>query len=603
MAIQDLFGQSLKAVNVGLESFAESLRDQGVEAIHVDWRPPLEGYVEITHTQSGVDIDAANAEAVTRIRSGRPLLVGMGVAKDVIPGLGERMILHAGPPITWERMCGPTRGAVMGAAVYEGWAADYEQAAAMAAAGEFTFDPCHHHHTVGPMAGIVSPSMPVFIVQNETFGNLTYGTQNEGLGRVLRYGAYGEDVIERLKWMEETLYPALKAALKATGPIDLRSIIAQALHMGDEVHNRNRAATSLFIRQIAPALIETSTKKVAAEVLKFIDSNDHFFLNLSMAAMKAMLEPAEGIAGCTLVTVMARNGTDFGIRVASLPEQWFTAPAPIVQGLWLPGLHRRRRQPGHRRFVDHGDGRRGRLRDGGGPGDCALRRRDVVPGAERHAGNVPDHGGRARAVHRPRTQLPGDAARHRRAQGDGDGDSAVHQHRHRAQEAGRGHGRCGISARAAAVLRAGVQANSEGRIMNIDADSMPTPLSALRGCGRRLASLALFAIVPLLLLYIFGFSIKTSEEYACVLDTAERSAQVIEITGEPVTPGLFAWTSYFESGGGERQGQFSTSLSGPRGKGRLQAQFYRTPVGATLGIWVKAGGEESEVYNGAYPCP
>jgi len=337
MAIQDLFGQPLKAVNVGLESFAESLHAQGMEVIHVDWRPPLEGYVPLTHTPDGVDINAANAEAVARIRSGRPLLVGMGIAHNVIPDFGERMILHAGPPITWERMCGPTRGAIMGAAVYEGWADDYEQAAAMAAAGEFTFAPCHHHHTVGPMAGIVSPSMPVFIVQNETYGNLTYGTQNEGLGRVLRYGAYGDEVLAHLKWMETTLYPALKAALKATGPIDLRSLLAQALHMGDEGHNRNRAATSLLIRQLAPALIETATKKVAVEVLKFIDSNDHFFLNLSMAAVKAMLEPAEGIAGCTLVTVMARNGTEFGIRVAGMPEQWFTAPAPVVQGLWLPG--------------------------------------------------------------------------------------------------------------------------------------------------------------------------------------------------------------------------------------------------------------------------
>jgi len=337
MAIQDLFGQPLKAVNVGLESFAESLHAQGMEVIHVDWRPPLEGYVPLTHTPDGVDINAANAEAVARIRSGRPLLVGMGIAHNVIPDFGERMILHAGPPITWERMCGPTRGAIMGAAVYEGWADDYEQAAAMAAAGEFTFAPCHHHHTVGPMAGIVSPSMPVFIVQNETYGNLTYGTQNEGLGRVLRYGAYGDEVLAHLKWMETTLYPALKAALKATGPIDLRSLLAQALHMGDEGHNRNRAATSLLIRQLAPALIETATKKVAVEVLKFIDSNDHFFLNLSMAAVKAMLEPAEGIAGCTLVTVMARNGTEFGIRVAGMPEQWFTAPAPMVQGLWLPG--------------------------------------------------------------------------------------------------------------------------------------------------------------------------------------------------------------------------------------------------------------------------
>jgi len=345
MAIQDIFGQPLKAVNVGLESFAGSLRDQGVEVIHVDWRPPLEGYVAITHTPDGVDIDAANAEAVARIRSGRPLLVGMGIARDVIPGLGERMILHAGPPITWDRMCGPQRGAVMGAAVYEGWASSYEEAAAMAAAGEFTFAPCHHFHAVGPMAGIVSPSMPVFIVRNETFGNTTYSTQNEGLGRVLRYGAYGDEVLARLKWMETTLYPALKAVLKATGPIDLRSLLAQALHMGDEGHNRNRAGTSLLIRQLAPTLIERATKKVAVEVLKFIDGNDHFFLNLSMAAVKAMLEPAEGIAGSSILTVMARNGTDFGIRVAGMPGQWFTAPAPIVQGLWLPGFSEKDANP------------------------------------------------------------------------------------------------------------------------------------------------------------------------------------------------------------------------------------------------------------------
>jgi len=162
MAIQDLFGKSLKAVNVGLEAFAASLETQAVDVIRVDWRPPLENYKPLACAPGGEDIDVVNAAAVTRIRSGRPLLVGMGVARDVIPGLGERMLLHAGPPITWERMCGPQRGAVMGAAVYEGWAKSYEEAAAMAAAGEFTFAPCHHHHTVGPMAGIVSPSMPVF---------------------------------------------------------------------------------------------------------------------------------------------------------------------------------------------------------------------------------------------------------------------------------------------------------------------------------------------------------------------------------------------------------------------------------------------------------
>ncbi|HEY88555.1 MAG TPA: DUF1116 domain-containing protein [Thermoflexia bacterium] len=337
MAIQELFGQPLKAVNIGLESFTESLHDQGTAAVQVDWRPPLEGYVELTQTKDGIDVDAANAEALERIRTGRPLLVGMGIAREVIPGMGARMILHAGPPVEWERMCGPTRGAIMGAAVYEGWAESYAEAAEMAAAGEFEFDPCHHHATVGPMAGIVSPSMPVFIIKNETFGNVTYTTQNEGLGKVLRYGGYGDDVLKHLKWMETDLYPALASALAVTGPIDLRSLIAQALHMGDEVHNRNRAATSLLFRQITPAIIETSEKEVAQAVLKFIDSNDHFFLNLSMAALKAMLAAAEGINGSTVVTVMARNGTDFGIRLASMPDRWFTAPAPMVDGLWLPG--------------------------------------------------------------------------------------------------------------------------------------------------------------------------------------------------------------------------------------------------------------------------
>lgn len=337
MAIQSLFGQPLRAVNVGLESFAESLRDQGAETVSVDWRPPLAGYTTLSTTASGVDIDAANAEALQRIRTGRPRLVGMGIARDLIPGMGDRMILHAGPPVTWDRMCGPTRGAVMGAIVYEGWAPGYEEAAGLAASGAVAFDPCHHHHTVGPMAGIVSPSMPVFAVENETFGNTTFGTQNEGLGRVLRYGAYGDDVLAHLKWMETDLYPALRRTIHRTGPIDLRSIIAQALHMGDEVHNRNRAATSLFVRQVAPELIAATTKARAQEILRFIDSNDHFFLNLSMAAVKAMLEPAEEVEGSSLVTVMARNGTDFGIRVAGLPGEWFTAPAPIVDGLWLPG--------------------------------------------------------------------------------------------------------------------------------------------------------------------------------------------------------------------------------------------------------------------------
>ncbi len=338
MSIKDVFGKPITTVNVGLASMAKSLRDQGVPVVEVDWKPPAEGIPHLSYTRDGTDIDAANAEVCRRIQQGLPVLVGMGVAGQVIPGMHERMILHAGPPITWERMCGPQRGAVIGALIYEGIAQDESEAARIASSGGVEFSPCHHHHSVGPMAGVVSPSMPVFILENKTFGNYAYCTQNEGLGKVLRYGGMGPEVTARLKWMETDLYPTLDRALQSMPDgIDIRSLIAQALHMGDECHNRNRAATSLFLRAILPALARTNLdNERLARVIEFIDRNDHFFLNLSMPAGKAMLEPAEGVADSTIVTVMARNGTDFGIRVASMPERWFTAPAGRVQGLYFP---------------------------------------------------------------------------------------------------------------------------------------------------------------------------------------------------------------------------------------------------------------------------
>ena len=336
--INDLFGKELTVLNLGLASMAKSVSDQGVKVIDIDWQPPKYGVTRLHRTKVGVSMDEANQEVVERIRRGQAFLVGMGIAKDVIPGMHKRMILHAGPPIEWKRMCGPTRGAVMGALIYEGLAADEAEAQKLAASGEIEYSPCHHHHTVGPMAGVVSPNMPVWILENKAFGNRAYCTLNEGLGKVLRYGGMGPEVYARLKWMETDLYPTLDRAL-GTLPngIDIKSLIAQALHMGDECHNRNRAATSLFLRAIGPALARTNKdNEVLAKVIEFIDRNDHFFLNLSMPAGKAMLEAAEGVAGSTIVTVMARNGTDFGMRLSSIPERWFTAPAGVVQGLYFP---------------------------------------------------------------------------------------------------------------------------------------------------------------------------------------------------------------------------------------------------------------------------
>ena len=283
-------------------------------------------------------ISTANKEALDRILSAQPTLVSVGKAGDDIPGMTKKTIFHAGPPVTWDKMSGPMQGAVIGGLIYERLASNEEEARALAASGDIMFDSCHHHNAVGPMAGVVTYSMPVWVIQNKTFGNYAYCTMNEGLGKVLRFGSFGEDVISRLDWMEKTLAPLLKEAIEITGEIDLKSLIAQILQMGDEGHNRNKAGTSLLIRQLAPAIVKTKfPEKDKVDVLEFLNSNDHFFLNLSMPACKCTMDPAGGIKYSTIVYTMARNGTEFGIRVSALGDKWFSAPAEIIDGLYFPG--------------------------------------------------------------------------------------------------------------------------------------------------------------------------------------------------------------------------------------------------------------------------
>jgi hypothetical protein len=227
------------------------------------------------------------------------------------------------------------QGAIAGAIVLEGWADNVEQAMRMAAHGEVALEPCHHHHATGPMAGIISPSMPVWIVENKTHGNRAYCNFNEGLGKVLRFGANHEDVLTRLRWMADVLAPVLRQALAMSGDIELKPMIAQALHMGDECHNRNVAASGLFFRRLASHLARLEK---GPEVLEFIAANDHFFLNLSMAACKSMLDAASDVPHSSMVTVMARNGVNFGIRLSGTGDRWFQAPANPVDGLFFPGF-------------------------------------------------------------------------------------------------------------------------------------------------------------------------------------------------------------------------------------------------------------------------
>lgn len=289
-----------------------------------------------------MDIEQANQSAVTRMMEARPMLTGVAAARDVIPGMHSHLLLHAGPPIAWARMSGPLRGAMIGAMLFEQLARTEAEAIALAESGGVQFEPCHEHNSVGPMAGVTSASMLVYVVENKPdtgSPNTAYSNLNEGYGKVLRYGAYSEEVLARLRWMNTVLGPTVGAALARSGGIDLRALIAEALHMGDEGHNRNKAGSLLFLKALAPLIAQVDGAAGSqSEVLKFLGDNALSVLNPVMAACKAMTDAAHGVAGSTLVTAMARNGTDFGIRVSGLPGQWFTAPAEIPVGLFFSGF-------------------------------------------------------------------------------------------------------------------------------------------------------------------------------------------------------------------------------------------------------------------------
>lgn len=327
-----MISESLKVINAGLPMIAEAIPG----AVDLDWRPPAFG--DSTAARRALALDgeptrAANERAIAAIHAARPVLTGVRPARERIPFLAENhALLHSGPPIEVADMCGPMVGALIGAALFEEWAATPEQAREDLLAGRIAVEPCHHHGAVGPMAGVISPSMPVNVA--EWHGRTAFTTLNEGLGKVLRFGAYDETVLGRLRWMRDVLAPALDRAIKAGEPIDITALVGQAIAMGDEGHNRNVAATSLFTRRMAPVLAEQGA---GVEVLRFLADNDHFTLNISMANAKLALDCAIGIPDSTIVTAMARNGVEFGLRVAGTGEQWFTAPVGPADGLFFPG--------------------------------------------------------------------------------------------------------------------------------------------------------------------------------------------------------------------------------------------------------------------------
>ena len=403
--------------------------------------------------------------------------------------------LHAGPPLPWARMSGPVRGAVIGALLYERLAETPEEAERLAESGTIAFDPCHHHASVGPMAGITTARMPVLVMENRTTGNRSYSTLNEGLGKALRYGAFAPDVVERLRWFEAVLGPALGEVLRRIGGVDIRSLIAQAVQMGDECHNRNRAASALLIKTIAPHVAALDLPPAERErILAFAAGNDHFFLNVGMAACKAALDAAHGVPWSSLVTVMARNGTEFGIRVSGLGDRWFTGPSGTPVGLYFAGFSGEDANP------DMGDSA---ITETAGLGAFAMA---GAPAIVQFVGGTPADAlrhtlrmyeitlGESEAYRLPALGLPGDADRDRHPARAPDGDPAPDQHRHRPPLAGDRPDRCGARQSAAGLLRGGRPgAGSRARPRERDRESGCEPAP---GGGRRLTECSSRECVP-----------------------------------------------------------------------------------------------------------
>ncbi|MEY3783035.1 MAG: hypothetical protein RIS97_1213 [Pseudomonadota bacterium] len=354
MTSNNLLTQIPAVLNIGIDGFNQSVVAHGGALKNLQWQPPgnADPVVawQLAQLMHDPRIESANAEATKSIINARPMWEDISLRADgVWPELkNTRLLLHAGPPVAWQDMCGPMHGAMIGAVLYEGWAETVEKARKMLSQGEIEFGQCHDFDAVGPMTGIISASMPLIKVREASHGNIAYTNINEGIGRCLRFGANGPDVIQKLKWFESVLAPVLKAAVlhKAdkTGGIDLKVIQSQALLMGDEVHSRNAASTALFFMQLAVPLAAVDTTKTTVtqdhirQTLDFLSKNSQFFLNFSMVSCKAIMDAAHNIPFSTVVTAMARNGTETGLRVSGMGKEWFTAKSDLPTGLFFPGF-------------------------------------------------------------------------------------------------------------------------------------------------------------------------------------------------------------------------------------------------------------------------
>ena len=282
---------------------------------------------------------AASQSAIGPVLATRPRLVGIKPAGEVIPGFASNLILHAAPPTSFAGTGDVLRGGLIGAALFEGLATDAAEAEARLAAGEIVLGAAQDHAAMAGGAGAITASTPVFVLEDADSGRRAFHFLMEGFGRALILGMWGEDVRERLEWLRDEVAPALDAALSALGGIDCDEIMIEALRRGDELHNRNSAATSMLAERLAPGLARAGVSvDVQERIFEFLRGNPQFFVAASLAASRLALDAGHGVEGSSLITAVGANGRECGIKVSGLGDRWFTAPAEVPQGVLLDGF-------------------------------------------------------------------------------------------------------------------------------------------------------------------------------------------------------------------------------------------------------------------------
>lgn len=275
--------------------------------------------------------DTADLQAFERQAAVVPVFEGIAVARDATV-LPSRTILHAGPPFRpGQAIAAPIRNSARVAAVFEGWARDFDDAGRRIDSGDIRIAPAQDHGVVVPLASVLSPGMYVQIVRDGAAAQglpparRFFSPLNGGSGPAPRLGQCTDAALAHLRWLNGEFADCLSACLAADSNAPLLPIADAALAAGDDCHGRTAAATRLLTDRWASLWQGLANSGGAARARAFLDASPSFFLNLWMAACKCMLAAAQG-ENSSLPTAAGGNGIEFGIQVGGLPGQWWQAP-------------------------------------------------------------------------------------------------------------------------------------------------------------------------------------------------------------------------------------------------------------------------------------